>query len=153
LGAGLVVFVMAWTAFWLAGDDAPLIRDGLGGRQWSVPFQGVTGMTATGALAALWVRWYHAARMLAMAQVALMILGWGMAQFPLVVAPDLTLVLTAAPESVLRALLIALAAGVVVLIPSFWYLYAVFKWQKAAESCEHVQQDDGQGIVEIDEEM
>jgi cytochrome bd ubiquinol oxidase subunit II len=58
---------------------------------------------------------------------ALIVGGWGLAQYPYVVAPDLTIAATAAPRSVLVPVLVALAAGSVILVPAFWYLYAVFK--------------------------
>jgi cytochrome d ubiquinol oxidase subunit II len=53
--------------------------------------------------------------------------GWGVAQFPYIVEPDLTFANTAAPDSVLRPLLIVLIIGAVFLVPSFLYLYHVFK--------------------------
>ena len=40
-----------------------------------------------------------------MAQAALVVIGWGLAQFPFVLAPDLDVLGSAAPEPVLRATL------------------------------------------------
>lgn len=148
--AGGVVFVMAWISFGLSVEGAPLIYEGLWGRVWSVPFQGVMGMMATGALTALWVRWYVAARILAITQVVLMILGWGLAQFPFVLVPDLPLDVASAPDSVLRAVLIALGAGFVILIPSFWYLYWVFKVKKNEDA--YLVANDNVRFLEVDEE-
>lgn len=128
--AGGGVFVLAWVCFALAGEGAPLIREGLWHRVWSIPFQGVTGMMSTAALCALWMRWYTPARVLAVVQAVLLILGWGMAQFPFVVAPDLTLENAAASDAVLQPVLIVLGIGLVILIPSFLYLYRVFKGSK-----------------------
>ena len=54
-------------------------------------------------------------------------MGLGRAQFPFLVEPDLTFESAAAPAGVLRALVVALAAGVVLLGPSLAYLYRVFK--------------------------
>jgi len=50
-----------------------------------------------------------------------------LAQFPYLVEPDLTFESAAAPDSVLRPMVGALAAGVVLLGPSLAYLYRVFK--------------------------
>ncbi|RMF92837.1 MAG: cytochrome d ubiquinol oxidase subunit II [Nitrospinota bacterium] len=127
LYSALAVGVLAWISFLLAGTGAPLIRHGLSERGWSIPFHLCTGLVALGALWALWKRRFHLARILAILQVTLIILGWGLAQFPYLIAPDLTLQNSAAPASVLRPLLIILIAGAFVLAPSFWYLYAVFK--------------------------
>ena len=65
--------------------------------------------------------------MLAIAEVTLVVAGWAAAQFPYAIPPDLTLTEAAAPPSVLSLTLIALAAGSVVLLPAFVYLYWVFK--------------------------
>jgi cytochrome bd-type quinol oxidase subunit 2 len=43
------------------------------------------------------------------------------------VRPELTLHNSAAPQATLQALLWILAAGVVLLFPSYWYLFYVFK--------------------------
>jgi cytochrome d ubiquinol oxidase subunit II len=50
-----------------------------------------------------------------------------MAQYPLLVPPDLTIERAAAPDATLRLVLIALAAGGVVLLPCLWYLFRIFK--------------------------
>src|SRR5690606_2034346 len=121
LWAGVAVGIAALLAFLLSGTGAPLIRAGLARAWWSIPFQVLTGLVALGALAALWTRRYAAARVLAMAQTILIIWGWGFAQFPYIVEPDLTFANSAAPATVLRMLLVALAAGTIVLFPSLWY--------------------------------
>jgi cytochrome d ubiquinol oxidase subunit II len=78
-------------------------------------------------MGALWVRRYRLARALAMAQAVLILWGWGLAQYPYLVYPDLTIAGTAAPASVLRWLLVVLALGAVLLLPSLWFLYTLFK--------------------------
>jgi cytochrome d ubiquinol oxidase subunit II len=127
LGAGMAVAAMALVSFILAETGAPLIRSGLSKEWWSIPFQVVTGLVSVGALAAVWKRHYRWARVLAMAQITFIVAGWGLAQFPFLIGPDLTFANTAAPDSVLRVLVGALAAGAVLLFPSLWYLYRVFK--------------------------
>jgi cytochrome bd ubiquinol oxidase subunit II len=132
--AALAVGLMAWVGLALAGNGAPVMRSGLAQRWWSLPFQLMTGATAMAAIAALVQRAYGRARLLAIAQAALMIWGWGLAQFPCVVVPDLTIHGTAAPRNVLDLVLVALAAGAVVLIPALVYLFAIFKGNRAALS-------------------
>jgi len=146
--AGGAVFVLAWVSFALAGSGAPLIRDGLWHRVWSIPFQGVTGMMATGALCALWLRWYWSARVLAVVQAVLLVLGWGMAQFPFVVAPDLRFDNAAASEDVLSSVLMVLGIGFAFLIPAFVYVYRVFKWQASEEDMPQFEEEIE--LVEID---
>jgi cytochrome d ubiquinol oxidase subunit II len=60
-------------------------------------------------------------------QVMLIIWGWGFAQFPFLIEPDLTFTNSGAPQNVLVILLAALVAGAVLLFPSLWYLFRVFK--------------------------
>jgi len=127
LFAAIVVGAMALVSFLLAGGGAPSIRRGLAREWWSLPFHAVTGVVAVGAMAALWARRFTLARVLAMTQVTLILWGWGLAQFPFLLEPDLTFQSAAAPPSVLRPLVLTLAAGVVVLGPSLAYLYRVFK--------------------------
>jgi cytochrome d ubiquinol oxidase subunit II len=127
LGAAVATGLFAFVALWLAGEGAPEVRHGLAVGPIALPFQLVTGLAAVAALGALWRRRWALARLAAMAQVGLVVLGWGLAQFPYVVVPDLTFTAAAAPDSVLLPVTIALGAGSVVLVPAFWYLYRVFK--------------------------
>jgi cytochrome d ubiquinol oxidase subunit II len=127
LAAGMAVAFMALVSFILAETGAPLIRSGLSKEWWSIPFQVITGVASVGALAAVWKRHYRRARVLAMTQIAFIIAGWGLAQFPFLIGPDLTFTNAVAPDSVLRVLIGALAAGAALLFPSLWYLFRVFK--------------------------
>lgn len=57
--------------------------------------------------------------------------GWGLAQYPYLVVPDLTVAGARTAGTTLRLLLWALAAGALLLFPSFIYLYRVFKRRDA----------------------
>jgi len=63
----------------------------------------------------------------AAAQVSLLLIGWGMAQYPFLVRPDITVFSAAASSGTLRFLLGALAAGAVLLFPAIFFLLWVFK--------------------------
>ncbi len=65
-----------------------------------------------------------------MAQAALIVCGWALAQYPYLVFPDLTISDAAAPRSVLVPILIALGIGALVLTPSLAYLYIIFKTRR-----------------------
>ena len=127
LVAAFGVGIMAGISFLLSENGAPSIRQGLGNSIWSIPFHISTGAVAIWAIWAIWKRHYHLARVLVPIQVVLIILGWGFAQFPYLVAPNLTFSNTAAPNSVLRPVFVIVVIGGIILIPAFWYLYAVFK--------------------------
>lgn len=85
------------------------------------------GLAALTAFWALWQRRYRVARMAAAGQVALILWGWGVAQSPYLLPPGLTIAGAAAPRSTLELVLIALAVGAIVLFPSLYYLFKVFK--------------------------
>ncbi len=125
--AAFSVGIMAGISFLLSAEGAPSIRQGLGNSVWSIPFHILTGAVAIWAIWAIWKRNFHLARILVPIQVTLIIFGWGLAQFPYLVTPNLTFSNTAAPNSVLRPILVIGVIGVIILIPAFWYLYTVFK--------------------------
>jgi cytochrome d ubiquinol oxidase subunit II len=127
LASGVATGGLAFAALALARDDAGVMWSGLVEHRWAAPFHALTGAAALGALVALWRRRYGAARVLAIAQVVLVLWGWALAQFPYVVPPDLTFAETAAAPAVLRAVLGALGVGAVILVPSLVYLFRVFK--------------------------
>jgi cytochrome d ubiquinol oxidase subunit II len=127
LAAAVAVGVMALVVFLLSVSGAPLIRERLGASWWTWPLQIATGVFAVGAIAALWKRRFRSARFCAAAQVTLILWGWGVAQYPYLVVPDLTISNAAAPTITLRLVWWALIVGAVLLFPSFYYLFRVFK--------------------------
>jgi cytochrome bd ubiquinol oxidase subunit II len=127
LGAGLAVFLGAMTTLALAWEEAPLVWKGLVTARSALPIHLLTGLAATLALWALWKRRYQTARVAAVAQVTLILWGWALAQFPWIVPPELSIRDTAAPAVTLRLTLFALALGAIVLFPSLYYLFRVFK--------------------------
>jgi cytochrome d ubiquinol oxidase subunit II len=125
--SGVVVGALALTVFILAGTGAPTVRAGISRTWWALGLHVFTAIFASGAFFTLWTRRYKAARLCAAAQVTLILLGWALAQFPHLLEPDLTITSAAAPQITLQLLLGALAAGAVLLFPSYYYLLRVFK--------------------------
>jgi cytochrome d ubiquinol oxidase subunit II len=126
LVSGLALIPAALAVFLLAGSGAPTIYAGLT-RWWAPLLLGGTALCAGAALVALQQRRFMLARMAAGAQVGLIVLGWGIAQYPYLVVPDVTLQGAATESRTLRLVVITLAAGAVVLVPSLIYLFRVFK--------------------------
>ena len=127
IGAALGLFVTAFTTLLLAWREAPLVWRGLVLTPRALPVHLLTGISATLALWALWRRRYRLARGAAVVQVSLILWGWALAQYPWMLPPTLSIKDAAAPAITLRLTLYALAAGAVVLFPSLWYLFRVFK--------------------------
>ena len=94
---------------------------------WALPLHLLTGAAAVTALAALWYRRWRLARAAAAVQVSLILWGWALSQYPYVLPPDLSIASAAAPAATLRLVLAALVAGAVLLLPSLYYLFRVFK--------------------------
>jgi cytochrome d ubiquinol oxidase subunit II len=74
----------------------------------------------------LWRRWYVLAPPVAAGTVALVIAGWGAAQYPYFILPHERISDLAAADATLAPFLIALVAGSVILVPSLALLYIVF---------------------------
>jgi len=125
--SGVVVGFLALTVFVLARTGAPTVRAGISRSSWALGLHIFTAVAAIGAFYALWTRRYKLARVCAAAQVTLILLGWAFAQFPYLVEPDITISSAAAPQITLRLLLGALTAGALLLFPSYYYLFRIFK--------------------------
>lgn len=126
LSAGVAVFVTAALGLVLS-RQVPLVGERLMAARWAAPFHVLTGAAAVTAFAALWTRRYRLARVAAAVQVTCILWGWGLAQFPYLVPPDLTIAAAAAPAITLELALGAVAGGAVLLFPSLFYLMKVFK--------------------------
>lgn len=133
--AGGFVVALAVVALPLLYLEASHLWQGLIGRR-AAPVLVVGIVTALLSGWALLRRRYRLARAAAIAQVSLLLLGWGLAQYPYLIYPDVTLHDAAAPEATLRFVLYALPFGAVLLIPSLWFLFRVFKSRPLSEMAE-----------------
>jgi cytochrome d ubiquinol oxidase subunit II len=112
----------------LAPSEAPLLWRGmLDHALWAVA---VTMLIGLATAAALFFRRFRLARVLIALETGAFLGSWGLAQLPYVIPPDLTLANTASPPGTLRAFFITALIGMLVLIPSIWFLFHVFKEQQ-----------------------
>jgi len=81
----------------------------------------------------VFTRRYRLSRLFAAGEATLVLLGWGLAQHPYLVYPDITFADAAAPMATIRFVLLSLPVGAVFLLPSLWLLYVVFR-QKSIEA-------------------
>lgn len=119
------VFLLAWTAFFLAKDGAPVLWEGLWASTWSLPFQALIGLVGLSCIGALALRRYRLARLLAGAEAVLVVGGWARAQWPWVL-PGKVHVADAAPDHVLNLLLLVLLIGGPPLLAAYIWLVSVF---------------------------
>lgn len=130
MAAGVAAALLAIVAAGLSAREAPVVFAGLTRRAWSLPLVAVTALAAAVAFGALRAGRVVLARAAAVAEVALIIVGWGAAQYPYLDVPDLTLAAASAPRQVQVALLWALAAGAVFLFPALYLLFRTFKGER-----------------------
>jgi cytochrome bd ubiquinol oxidase subunit II len=122
---GAVTAAIGAIAALLASFESPLLWQGLVGR--ALPLSLGAVLIGLGTAAALLLGYYRAARVGVSAETACILAAWGVAQYPYLIIPDVTLSNAAVPQSVLVAVVIATLAGMVVVLPSLWYLFHIFK--------------------------
>ena len=127
LASGVLVGALALGSLGLARGGAPLVYAALTTSSWALPFHLVTAGCALAALGALYRRRFARARALAALQATLLLAGWALAQYPWLLPPGLSFAEAAAPRQVLEPVLLALAGGALLLVPSLVYLFRVFK--------------------------
>lgn len=127
LGSALAVVVFAVLGLLLGRTTSLRVTDALFTASWAIPFQLVTASMALATVWALVTRRYKVARVAAALQVSALMWGWAGAQFPALIPGVHSIESAAAPYITLKLVTIGLAGGAVVLVPSLWYLFRVFK--------------------------
>lgn len=126
LAAGTAVVAMSALMLPLLYVHAPHLWHGLlSARAAPVLAAGVAAALLSGW--ALWRRRPRLARTATIAQTACLLGGWGIAQHPYLVYPDVTVHGAAAHASTLRFVLWSTPFGMALLLPSLWWLFRVFK--------------------------
>lgn len=127
LWAAVVVGAFAFLALLLGNRDGLPVMDALVTKAWALPFQVLTAVLALTTIWALLTRRYRVARVTAAGQVSALMWGWALAQAPYLVPGVHTIESAAAPAITLRLVSYGLIGGALVLVPSLWYLFRVFK--------------------------
>jgi cytochrome bd ubiquinol oxidase subunit II len=127
IAAELVTGVLAGLVTWRASVEAPLLYERLMQSTWTWLVQIGAAALAVTTLLFLWVRELRFARFTCAAQVAFVVLGWGLAMDRHFVLPDVSVAYSIGYAPVLPAFALAFGGGAVLLIPAFWYLLRVFK--------------------------
>jgi cytochrome d ubiquinol oxidase subunit II len=125
LGAGVVAGGLALGGLAVVRSDArPLYEELTGGPALALVV--VSGAAGVATLGLLWVGRYGLSRLTAAVAVAAIVAGWGLAQRPDVLAGTLTAQQAAAGDATLLAVLVSVGVGLIVLVPSLWWLYRLF---------------------------
>jgi cytochrome d ubiquinol oxidase subunit II len=128
---GVVAGVLSAAGLAYVASAAPVLWDGFRSRAWPL----VLASAAVGlfSLMAVWCSWHRIAVAGAATTVATVVWGWGVAQYPLIIPPSLDMDSVKAPAAVLRALVWSIAGGSVLLAPSLWLLFSLFKGKRPDE--------------------
>lgn len=127
-----VLAAVALLALLLARVEFPELFAGLTQGLGALIMHGVTLSASLALLWALTSRRYALARAAAAAQASGILWSWAWTQFPLMLPPTGTITQLAAPRVTLELVMSALALGTLVLLPSFVYLFRIFKGGRTA---------------------
>jgi cytochrome d ubiquinol oxidase subunit II len=125
IGSGVVAGALAAAGLVVVRSQAPALWDGMIER--GLPFVALSAVGGLSSLAAMGARRYRAARIAAALAVGAVLWGWGAAQWPYLVVPDVTAEASAAPEDTMRLVAIGFTVGGLLLLPSLLALFRVFK--------------------------
>jgi len=125
IAASVASGVFALLALGISNSEGPRLLQSVTGR--GLPLFVLAVLNGPLALWAVW-RWRpRIARVAVVAQVVFVLWAWAVGQWPYLVPPDLTISGAAAPTATLTALLAVIGLGVLILMPSLWLLFRVFK--------------------------
>ena len=126
VAGGLALVTLVLTRF-----SAPYLWNGLVAG-WPAILVGTGILLAPASFTAMYVRRYRLARVCAVGQVIVLLVGWALALRPYLIYPDVTLAESAAPSATLRFILITVPIGLALVLPSIWFLFSVFKGRNPA---------------------
>ncbi|MET7401275.1 cytochrome d ubiquinol oxidase subunit II [Dactylosporangium sp. NPDC005572] len=124
LGSGVVAGALALTGLLVVRVDAPALYDGLTGDGGAI----MVGISAAAGLATLMLVWryrFGMSRATAALAVAAIVAGWALAQRPRVL-PGLSIEQAAAGRATLLAVIVSVAVGAAVLVPSLFLLFHLY---------------------------
>src|SRR5215210_2400754 len=135
--AGVVLGVLGVAAMPITRADAPYMWEGLYPGGLGSALMVVAALSLVASLVLIYLRRYWFARAAAVMQVVAVYCAWAVAQYPYLLVPDITIQDAASPRPVLVAMSILIVAYVVVLGPSLWFLFRLFKSRPSGKEDEH----------------
>jgi cytochrome bd ubiquinol oxidase subunit II len=123
--AGAVTAILGALGLFLASSEAPVLWRGM--LAHALPLVIATMVIGLAAAATLFFRYYSMARLLIAAETAFLLGSWGVSQIPYLIPPDITVDAGAGAPSTLRLLLVGVIIGLIIVIPSIWLLFYIFK--------------------------
>jgi cytochrome d ubiquinol oxidase subunit II len=131
VGAAVAAGAIAFVGIFVLHADAPYIFHGLTSR--ALPLVIVSALCGLGSLLMLLRGAARIARPLAMAAVATVVIGWGVAQWPYVLPTSLKVSQAAAPDATLGTILFVFVLAAILILPSLAWLYYLDQQSTLAE--------------------
>jgi cytochrome d ubiquinol oxidase subunit II len=123
--AGAVTAVLGAVGLILSPFYAPVLWRGM--LSHALPLVIATMLIGIATAITLFFRYYRIARLLIVGETAFLLGSWGVSQIPYLVPPDITVEGGAGPTSTLLLLLVGIIIGMIIVIPSMWFLFYIFK--------------------------
>jgi cytochrome d ubiquinol oxidase subunit II len=121
VAAALATGLIAFAGIFVLHDDATYIFHGLTSR--ALPLVLLSGICGVISLTILLRGGHGLARPFAIAAVATVVVGWGVAQWPYVLPQSLKVSQAAAPDPTLESILFVFVLAAVLILPSLGWLY------------------------------
>jgi len=128
VATGIWMGILSVSGLGLVFSDNPDLWAGFKERAWPM----ILGSVIAGfiSLIALFLNRIHVATITAALTVATVIWGWGLAQFPAIIPPNITMLSSKAPDSALVAMNWTIGLGSLLLVPSLFFLLYLFKGKR-----------------------
>jgi cytochrome bd ubiquinol oxidase subunit II len=123
--AGAVTALLGALGLLLSISEAPILWHGM--LDHAIPLIIATMLISLATAATLFLRYYRIARILIVAETAFLLGSWAVSQIPYLVPPDVTVESAAGAPSTLLLLLVGIIIGMIIILPSIYYLFYVFK--------------------------
>lgn len=128
LATGAWMGVLSAAGLALVAKSAPHLWEGFRGR--ATPLVVLSAAGGLVSLIAMGARRYTVAVLGAGAAVSGVVLGWGVAQYPAILPPTITIEAARAPQRVMLATAWSIAGGTLLLVPSVALLFILFKGKR-----------------------
>lgn len=122
---GAITAVLGALGILLSPTEAPQLWQGM--LNHAIPLVVVTMLIGLGAAFTLYSRHYRIARILIVGETAFLLGSWGISQIPYLIPPDITVDGGAGAPSTLLLLLIGVSIGLLIILPSIYLLFYIFK--------------------------
>src|SRR5712692_3113043 len=130
--AGAVTAALGAWGLFLAPSEASLLWNGM--LDHALPLVFATMLSGRVTAVLLLLQKYRLARILIVLETAGLLGAWGISQLPYLIPPDVTVERAAGSPVMITALLIGSLLAMIMLLPSLWLLFRVFKSRTYTDS-------------------